>query len=112
MKAGRNQQVVMRFIDAVSDNDADRIQSFFSSDTVFHNMPGDLAVGQSAIWSAMAGIHNDAEQVDWQVSNLCEDDTGSVLTEGCLRYLINGQWQEYEVKGAFEVKGCKITQWH
>ena len=102
----------MRFIDAVSDNDFDRIQSFFSDDSVFSNMPGDKVVGQSAIWDVMATIHNDAEQVDWQVNNLSEDESGSVLTEGCLRYLINGKWQEYPIKGAFEVKGSKITQWH
>ena len=111
MKEGKNRQVIMRLIDAVSDNDKERIQSFFANDTVFTNLLGSTAVGQEAIWDAISGVHNQAEQVDWQVDNLVEDETGSVLTEGRLRYLIEGQWHEFEVNGAFEVKGSKITQW-
>ncbi len=112
MKEGRNQQVVMRLIDAVSDNDKERIQSFFAEDTVFKTVKGSDVVGRDAIWDVLANEHNQAEQVDWQVDNLCEDETGRVLTEGRVRYLINGQWQEVEVTGAFEVKGSKIIHWH
>lgn len=112
MKAGRNQQVVMRLIEAVSANDIERIQSFYCEDSVFSAMPGADAVGQKAIWDIIAMVHDNAESVDWQVDDLCESDTGSVLTEGRVRYLIDGDWHEYVVNGAFEVRGSKITQWH
>ncbi|MEE8057115.1 MAG: nuclear transport factor 2 family protein [Pseudomonadales bacterium] len=112
MKAGRNQQVIMRYIDAVNDNDKERIQSFFAEDSIFCNLPDEHAVGQEAIWGAISDIHNNAEQVDWQIDNLCEDESGSVLAEGRVRYLVNGEWRECELNGVFEVRGCKITQWH
>ena len=112
MKAGRNQQVVMRLIDAVSDNDKDRIQSFFSDDSIFHNLKGRKTVGQDAIWDVIAAVHHEAEQVDWQVDRLQEDEAGSVITEGRVRYLIAGEWREFEVNGAFEVRGSKISHWH
>jgi limonene-1,2-epoxide hydrolase len=111
MKVGKNQQVIMRLIDAVSDNDKDRIQSFFADDSMFYDLQGSKALSQDAIWSTIAGVHRDAEQVDWQVDSLEEDETGSVLTEGRVRYLIAGEWREIEVNGAFEVRGSKIAQW-
>ncbi len=112
MKAGRNQQVVMRLIDAVSANDKDRILSFFSDNSVYHNPEGSDAIGQEAIWNIIAGVDKGVEEVDWQLDSLQETEAGSVLTEGRVRHLINGDWREFEVKGAFEIRGSKITQWH
>lgn len=112
MKAGKNQQVVLRLADAVSANDKDRIQSFFAEDSILRTFAGDQVSGKSAIWGVISDFHNQAEQVDWHIETLREDDTGKVLTEGQVRYLIDGQWHEFEVKGAFEVKGSKIAQWH
>ena len=112
MKAGRNQQVVMRLIDAVSDNDKDRILSFFSDDSVYHNPKGINAVGQEAIWHVIAGVDQHVEKVDWQLDSLQETEEGNVLTEGRVRHLIDGDWREFAVKGAFEIRGSKITHWH
>ncbi|ARN73744.1 nuclear transport factor 2 family protein [Oceanicoccus sagamiensis] len=112
MKAGRNQQVIRRLIDAVSDNDKDRILSFFSDDSVYHHPQGSKAIGQEAIWHIIAGVEDQVEQVDWQLDHLQETEAGSVLTEGRVRHLINGDWREFAVKGEFEIRGSKVTQWH
>ena len=112
MKAGRNQQVVMRLIDAVSDNDKDRILSFFSDDSVYSDAKGTHIVGQEAMWNLIAGVEKNVEKVDWQLECMQETESGNVLTEGLVRHLIDGDWHEYPVKGSFEIRGSKITQWH
>lgn len=112
MKAGKNQRVVERYIDAVNDNNRDRIVSFFTEDSVFENMPEQALSGRDAIWEAMAPLHQSADRVDWQVDRLQELERGSVLTAGKLRYLLDGDWLEFDVNGLFEIKGSKIVHWH
>jgi limonene-1,2-epoxide hydrolase len=111
MKTGKNQQVILRLIDAVSDNDKERILSFLSDDTVIYTSPDQSTVGQSAIWELISAVHADADKIDWQVDHLVEDESGRVSTRGCLRYCINGRWSELPVNGAFKIRGSKITQW-
>ena len=111
MKAGKNQQVVMRLVDAVSENDKDRIQSFLADDSVYYNLEGDKSVGRKAIWRLISSVHDQAKAVDWQLDELHEDEEGCVLTAGRVRYLIDNDWREYEVNGAFEVRGSKIAKW-
>lgn len=112
MKSGKNQQVIMRLIDAVSDNDKERILSFLADNTEIHTSEEQTAVGQKAIWALVSDIHDEADQIDWQVDQLIEDKSGRVLTQGCLRYLVKGRWCEVPVNGAFEVKGNKIAHWY
>lgn len=111
MKEGKNLRVIMRLIDAVSDNDKERIQSFFGQDTVFNNLPGGTAVGQQAIWEVFARLHDDAQAVECQIDRLDENEAGQVMTTGQVRYLIDGQWRSFSIDGAFEVAGCKIAHW-
>lgn len=112
MKAGKNQRVIERYIDAVNENNGDRILSFFAEDTVFENMPDQALVGQQAIWKAMEQYHKQAQQVDWAVDCLEEQSSGRVQTQGSVRYLVDGNWVHFEVNGVFEIKGSKIVHWH
>ena len=112
MKTGKNLRVVERYIDAVKDNNRDRILSFFSEDSIFENMPEQVFIGRQAIWEAMETYHNNAERVDWLVKYLEEKESGDVLTRGCLRYFLGGQWVQFDVNGRFEIKGSKIVRWH
>ena len=112
MKAGKNQQIIERYIDAVNDNDGDRILSFFAEDTVFDNIPGQVLVGQQAIWKAMEQYHQQAQQVKWEVDCLEEKSSGRVHTQGSVRYLLDDNWVHFEVNGVFEIKGSKIVHWH
>ena len=112
MKAGKQQQLVERYIDAVSDNDQERIQSFFCEETVFENLSEHALVGRQAIWQAMASLHDKAEAVDWQVEQLAETDTDTVSTQGQLRYLLDGEWLHFDVTGSFKIRGSKIVHWH
>jgi limonene-1,2-epoxide hydrolase len=111
MKAGKNKQVIMNFINALTAGDSDRVQSFFSDTSTFRDDSGQILVGQQAIWDAIARAQEKAEQVDWQIDQLDENEQGSVKTAGRVRYLISDQWREIELNGAFEVNGSKITQW-
>ena len=112
MKTGKNQQVIERYIDAVNDNNRDRILSFLAEDTVFENMPGQTLVGQQAIWQAMEQFHKQAQQVNWDVDCLEEKEPGGVRTQGSVHYLLDGEWVHFEVNGVFEIKGSKIVHWH
>ena len=112
MKLGKKHQVVLNFINAVSANDKDRIQSFFTDETRLRHVGGEIVVGQEAIWAMISKLHDKAMQVDWQVDQIHETENGSVETQGKIRYLIDDQWCEYDATGAFEVSGSKVTQWH
>lgn len=111
MKAGKNREVIMRLVDAVNENDKERIQSFFSSSSKFQALRGGSAVGQEAIWEVLTAAKSGADQVDWEFECLDEDAEGKVLTRGTVRYLKDGNWREYPIQGAFQVRGSKITQW-
>ena len=111
MKPGKKQQVVMSLISAVGDNNKERIQSFFAESSKVRKIDGSEIIGQEAIWAQMSEFHDQAEQVDWQVDKLQENDEGGVETEGRVRYLIGDQWEEFEMNGVFEVSGSKVTQW-
>lgn len=111
MKAGRNQQVIMRLLDALGDKDKDRVQSFFSERSTFHTLRGGAAIGQEQIWEAITAARSGADEFNWEIEQLDEDGDGSVVTVGKVRYLKNGNWREYPVNGRFEVKGSKILQW-
>lgn len=112
MKAGKNQQLVERYIDVVNDNNRDRIVSFFAENSVFENMPERARIGQQAIWDAMERYHGRAQQIDWRVECLEEREPGSVFTQGSVSYLLDGEWLRFEVNGMFEIKGSKIVRWH
>ncbi|MGK0498740.1 MAG: limonene-1,2-epoxide hydrolase [Oceanicoccus sp.] len=112
MKVGKKEQVIMRLIDAVSDNDIDRIQSFFADDSVYKDPQGNKIIGRQAISDVFASMHVDAQKVEWLVDRIQEDEHGEVQTEGQLRYLICDQWREVNIKGAFQVRGSKVAQWH
>ena len=111
MKAGKNQQVIRRLIEAVSDNDRERVLSFFSDDSKFRALDGCSAVGREAIWNSISASNQGAEKVDWQIDQFDEDEGGKVRTVGTVRYLKNGRWSEYPFCGAFEVRGSKVMQW-
>ena len=101
----------MRLLDALSDNDKDRVQSFFSYQSRFHTLCGGAAVGQEAIWEAITAARSGADGYNWEIDRLDEDEEGRVLTVGKVRYRKDGNWREYRVRGAFEVRGSKIMQW-
>lgn len=111
MKPGKKQQVIMSLINAVGDNNKERIQSFFAEGSKVKAADGSEIIGQEAIWAQISEVHDQAEQIDWQVDKLQENEEGGVETEGRVRYLIGNQWEEFEMNGMFEVNGSKVTQW-
>lgn len=111
MKPGHNQQVVLRLFEAIAANDRDRVLSFFSDESVMHSMPLEPAIGQEAIWALLGQVHERAEEIDWAVHQIAESDSGRVLTERTIRYLIEGRWRELPVMGVLDVRGCKIAHW-
>lgn len=111
MKAGRNQQVILRLLDALGERDKDRVQSFFSDRSRFQTLRGGAAIGQEAIWEAITAARSGADEFDWEIDQLDEDGSGGVVTVGKVRYLKNGAWREYPVCGRFEVRGSKIMHW-
>lgn len=111
MKAGKHQQVIIRLIEAVSENDKDRVLSFFSDDSKFQSVDGGAAIGREAIWDKINAVNNGAEKTDWLIDRLDEDEAGKVRAAGIVRCLKNGRWSEQPFCGAFEVRGSKVMQW-
>ena len=109
MKTGKNQQVVLHFFDALSERDRDRVYSFLADDSRFKTPEGSVAVGQEAIWQALNQAHSEA--LDWRLDTLDEDSEGQVLAKFSGRMLQGGEWQDFQSRGRFAVKGSKIIQW-
>ncbi len=111
MKVGKNRQVVLRLIDAASDNDKERILSFLADEMLLMEQ-ATAAESPVGFWSLLARVHSKADDVVWLVDTLYEQDCGSVETMGLLRYSVDGSWQEARVDGRFLVRGSNIHDWH
>lgn len=74
-------------------------------------MPLRTAVGREAVWGELGPLHERAEQVEYVLHNLAENERGVVLTERTDRHRIDGRWAEFPVMGAFEIEGGIIRHW-
>ena len=64
-----------------------------------------------AIRGVLEMFFNSASEIDWVIHGIAETPSGTVLTERTDRFLINGQWLELPVMGAFEIDGSIIRAW-
>lgn len=106
-----NQQTVLDFIGAWNARDFEAMMSFFDEDSFYHNLPMDPVTGTAAIRAVLEGFFNMASEIDWVVHGIAETPEGVVLTERTDRFLINGQWLDLRVMGAFELDGRTIRKW-
>tara|TARA_B110000438_G_C15172151_1_gene376488 strand:- start:54 stop:425 length:372 start_codon:yes stop_codon:yes gene_type:complete len=106
-----NQVIVEAFFEAISRNQKEEILSFFTDNTVYHNIPVEPVKGFDGIWSALSPIHDICNGIEWVVHNIAEDSQGRVLTERNDRFEIAGKWLEIPVMGIFELTDGKITAW-
>ncbi len=106
-----NTDLVLAFIDAWSRNDVDELMGYFAPDCVYHNIPVAPVTGAAAIRRTIEGFAGMAEQSEWVVHQIAENEAGVVLTERTDRFLIGGRWVELPVMGSFEVHDGAITAW-
>ncbi|MEE4359957.1 MAG: limonene-1,2-epoxide hydrolase family protein [Pseudomonadales bacterium] len=105
------QAVVSGFIDAFNALDLERIMACFHDDAVYHNMPMTPVQGTGAIRAVIEGFVGLASEIDWVVLGTVSDGRGRVMNERLDRFLIQGQWLELPVMGAFEVDAGRIRAW-
>ena len=103
--------LVLSLIKAIEENDKDNILDFFAEDAIFHNIPMHAAQGHEEIWKVFAAVHDDAEDIKWDVHDIAESKTGQVLTERTDHYKLSGKWIDFEVMGIFEIEAGKIKHW-
>ena len=106
-----NTDTIRAFLDAFNRKDLDGIISYFADDAVYHNMPTAPTVGVDAIRASISGYASPADEIDWQLIAISEDENGVVLTERLDRFDFGGTWVELPVMGAFELADGKITAW-
>ncbi|GGD00600.1 limonene-1,2-epoxide hydrolase [Pyruvatibacter mobilis] len=106
-----NTDVVDAFVAAWNARDFDRLMSFFDAESFYHNLPLDPVTGTEAIRGVLEMFFNSASEIDWVMHGIAETPSGTVLTERTDRFLINGQWLELPVMGAFEIDGSIIRAW-
>jgi len=106
-----NQAIVEAFFEAISRNQKEEILSFFTEETIYHNIPVEAVKGLEGIWSALSPIHDICGGIEWVVHHIAEDPQGNVLTERNDRFEISGKWLEIPVMGIFELSDGKITGW-
>lgn len=112
MPGRKHQQVVMRLFDAITDNDRDRVLSFFTDQSIFQSPDAvEPAVGHTAIWSALSASGACGQAVEHKLCRVGVAPDGSVQAERIQRCLVDGEWCELHFTGVLAVEGCKITRW-
>ncbi|NQT71226.1 MAG: nuclear transport factor 2 family protein [Chloroflexi bacterium] len=107
-----NQQIVLEFIQACNSRDINKMMAMFdSTDCVFHNIPWEPLSGIEAIREFLQNMFNSSSEIDWQIHNIAETTTGTVLTERTDRFRFSGKPMEVPVMGAFDLRNGKITAW-
>ncbi|WP_422023044.1 limonene-1,2-epoxide hydrolase family protein [Pyruvatibacter mobilis] len=106
-----NTDVVKAFVAAWNARDFYKLMSFFDAESFYHNLPLDPVTGTEAIRGVLEMFFNSASEIDWVMHGIAETASGTVLTERTDRFLINGQWLELPVMGAFEIDGSTIRAW-
>ena len=111
MAMSANIDVVQDFIAAWNAQDFERMLGFFDVTSFYHNIPMDPVTGKDAIRGILEGFFNMGQEIDWVVHSIAEAADGTVLTERTDRFLMNGNWFELRVMGAFELDGTTIRAW-
>ena len=107
---GAATKIVEDFVAAFRDQDVEAIMSFFSEDAVYHNMPGEPAIGIEAVRALIESYVPTAASIDWEILAIAE--TGSmVLTERVDRFVFGETPVAVPVMGAFEIRDGKISAW-
>jgi len=106
-----NSQIVKDFIAAWNEKDIDKVMSFFTPDSVYHNMPLEPVSGTDAIRGVIDGFAGMASQIEWELHQIAENESGIVLTERTDKFLIGEKWVGLPVMGSFELQGGKISAW-
>ena len=107
-----NQQIVLNFIQACNSRDINKMMAMFdSTDCVFHNIPWEPLSGTEAIREFLQNMFDNSSEIDWQIHNIAETDSGTVLTERTDSFCFLGKPMEVPVMGAFDLRDGKITAW-
>lgn len=104
------EQVVRDFCAAASRRNPDELQSYFSDDIVYHNIPMDPAEGIEATMGVINMFVTMCDALEFEIHHLASDGS-TVLTERTDTFTINGKTAPLPVMGAFNVVDGKITAW-
>jgi len=112
---GRYAQFIQQFLNAIGRNNKADILSFFDEQSVFNNIPLETVTGPEGIWSVLEPLHKMAQAVEYELLNIAESSTGSVLTERVDRYTLLHDGKsitaEFLVMGTFDIEEGSDGEW-
>jgi len=112
---GRHGQFIQQFLNAISRNNKADILSFFDEQSVFNNIPLETVTGPEGIWGVLEPMHKIAQAVEYELLNIAESPTGSVLTERIDRYTLLHDGKtitaEFLVMGTFDIEEGSDGEW-
>lgn len=104
-----NSEVVLQFIQAWNDKDWDLIESLFTQDVVYHNIPMQPLNGRTEAMTMIRGMQ--PQEVDWQVLHIAQSGD-VVLTERVDNFVMqDGKSVSLPVMGTMQLRSNKICAW-
>lgn len=102
--------IVDRFIAAFNDKDLATVESLFTEDAVYHNLPGEPVTGKEAVMQVIRGYVTPSETIDWKVTHQAVSGN-VVLNERVDRFVLGGKEIVLPVMGTFEIRDGRIAAW-
>jgi limonene-1,2-epoxide hydrolase len=111
MSADANRALVLEFLAAWSDSDADRLSDSFTTDGIYWNVPAPPNVGQDAIRAFLRSVPGMGIS-DFRFETTASAVEGDmVFTERVDHFVRNGVEVALPVAGVFKVRDGKIASW-
>lgn len=109
---GADEELVWRFMQELTSNDAEELGTWFSDDAIYQNMPLPPAHGREAVTGMLAGLFTVMRIDKVETFHICSRD-GLVLTEreDLLTAIPTGRTVALPILGVVSVRDGLITGW-
>ncbi|MEY1673146.1 limonene-1,2-epoxide hydrolase family protein [Gordonia sp. ABKF26] len=109
---GRDEELVLEFMGALSTNDADRLITYFADDTMYQNMPLPPAYGLDQVHATLTGLFQVLRIEKIDTFHIASRD-GVVFTErvDLLTAIPTGKSFELPALGVVHLNNGKISGW-
>lgn len=107
-----DEQLVLKFLSALTSNDAPELIKYFADETMYQNMPLPPAYGREAVEETLAGLFT-VMSIDAVETFHIGSSNGLVYTErvDVLRALPTGKSYALPILGVFQIVDGKIAGW-
>lgn len=106
-----NVPVFLDYVAACEARDVDRVVSFYTDTSTYHNIPQEPISGLAAIRATLNGFFSLCSAIQFEILEICETGTGVVLSERIDRFCIASRWRECRVMGSVEISNGQFVAW-